>query len=285
MNDNTNTRPKEKMSLLKKLLIVLAFVGVFGGQILGFGLMLDSFIKTLEDYRYQFDYYSYDDNREFDGDVSHQFNSSDNENSAFRDYFDFSYYSNESITEEELATLKTLYYSNQSIDNSIASPGIYHVGQDLDPGTYYIAGTRAEEYVYFILSPSSQEGTFDVAATILFEGFTLAQLKEGQVFICDNQEGFTLRDNLSLTYSSPYGPGLYEVGRDIPEGTYHLNVPDDGSIYGYFIWNDLLYTDESLLEGAYEYGPNQDISIELKEGTYVELCNASLTTNSKKVYV
>ncbi|MGN0301328.1 MAG: hypothetical protein ACI4BI_00440 [Anaerotardibacter sp.] len=285
MSTNTNTQQNTKMSKAKMALIVLAFVVVFGGQILVFSVMADNLIQTFREYRHEFSYSYYDDERVLEEDLAHQFNASDDENSYFRKYFDLSGFSNENITTKELDTIKSLYYSTQGMEDSIATPGVYRVGEDIEPGVYYVAGENTEEYTYFILTPSSEGETYETTAAIIFEGFTLAQLEEGQVFVCDNEEGFCLRDELNPTYSSPYGPGLYEVGRDIPAGTYRFSVRDDELIYGYFIWNDLEYTDDSLLEGGYEYGPSEDISLELKEGTYVELYNASLVASSTTNYV
>ena len=120
--------------------------------------------------------------------------------------------------------------------------------------------------------------TYDTVHINSYYGHNLMDLREGEVFILDNEGTMLPLDQMTKTFTPPYGSGVYRVGIDIPEGTYQLVVGDGTNDYSSCsVMIDLDYDENSsyLYRNYFIKGDKPD-TITLEAGTYVELYNMQM---------
>lgn len=187
------------------------------------------------------------------------------------------------ITTDELNQIQSDYFANASKsadENGHYGKGVYVVGTDIEPGTYWFYGSESTLSYFYVLESASEEGTYNATVLNNYYGHNLIDLEEGEVLILDNSEGMVNIDQLNETFSSPYGSGVYRVGTDIPAGTYTLGYGEADDYSAYYIMSDLDYESSSYLATNYFVSGDSLGTITLEEGTYVELYNLTLTSNT-----
>ena len=180
------------------------------------------------------------------------------------------------LSRTELDTINSLFANARDNDASEHQPGVYYVGETLDPGSYWFNGTD-ERLTYFTVLTPVQDGSYQVSLINNYYGHNLFDLAEGDVLVIE--EDFIPLDAMKETFEAPYESGVYRVGTDIPAGTYRLTAGDAQDYYAYYIMSDLKYEPSSYIEENLYLDANKQIIITVEEGTYLELYNLKATPN------
>ena len=197
----------------------------------------------------------------------------------------YRYYLNEndnsSITTSELSKIAS-YYSGagQTTDGSY-NPGVYYVGKDIPAGSYWLSGEETTTTYYFKLTPdNSSQGstTYTVAHENSYYGHNIVEVSEGEVLIAESSA--LALDKMTKKFSAPYQSGVYRVGIDIPAGTYTLSPGSANDYYAYYVMKDLSYTNDSYIDKSYFMNSKEQPTITLEEGTYIELYNLTMKSDS-----
>lgn len=185
---------------------------------------------------------------------------------------------NASFTTDDLDYIESLFPSTIHDPDSQGNypNGVYFVGRDIPEGSYWLEGNDASTSNFFILQPSkTTDGAYDVVLSNSYYGHNIMDLHNNEVFILANNSTFMPLENMTETFSAPYGNGVYRVGTDIPAGTYRLGLGKKDDYSACYVMKDLNYTDDSYLYEAYYITGDKPDEITLTEGTYVELYNMS----------
>lgn len=225
---------------------------------------------------------SYDDSYEYDSD---DYNYDEFDYDFDFDDDDYGY----DLEEVALSDLKTyaeeMGYASK-VMNGRCSEGVYVVGEDIDPGLYFMEGSPKEEGSYMIFNPSdSGSDVYLYDQTIIYFGNYFAELEKGDVILFESAGKlmYAADDKAAFEGSEPYGSGLYRVGIDIPAGTYEVK-PVEGaydimsSAYpDVFVYRDLDWDDDSLIENETLYDETDTATITVKDGQWLELylCTAT----------
>lgn len=195
---------------------------------------------------------------------------------------DFGLVGSTALDSAELDSVQSSYFDNTSKApdaNGMYAAGIYRVGTDIPAGNYWFSGNKSSLSTFYILQPTSAgASTYDTVHINSYYGHNLMDLREGEVFILDNEGTMLPLDQMTKTFTPPYGSGVYRVGIDIPEGTYQLVVGDGANDYSSCsVMIDLNYDENSsyLYRNYFIKGDKPD-TITLEAGTYVELYNMQM---------
>ena len=117
---------------------------------------------------------------------------------------------------------------------TLGNGGMYIVGQDLKPGTYYFIyddSISGAAFVEVYQDETMQETLLRLFVTSdKYAVFALPNLKEGNCIV----PGFTIKLSSAgfPEYTAPEGvlvpPGVYEIGTDIPAGRYNIFLNEGG---------------------------------------------------------
>lgn len=195
---------------------------------------------------------------------------------------DFGLVGSTALDSAELDSVQSSYFDNTSKApdaNGRYAAGVYRVGTDIPAGNYWFSGNKSSLSTFYILQPTSAgASTYDTVHINSYYGHNLMDLREGEVFILDNEGTMLPLDQMTNTFTPPYGSGVYRVGIDIPEGTYQLVVGDGANDYSSCsVMIDLNYDENSsyLYRNYFIKGDKPD-TITLEAGTYVELYNMQM---------
>lgn len=195
---------------------------------------------------------------------------------------DFGLVGSTALDSAELDAVQSSYFDNASKApdaNGRYAAGVYRVGTDIPAGNYWFSGNKSSLSTFYILQPTSAgASTYDTVHINSYYGHNLMDLREGEVFILDNEGTMLPLDQMTNTFTPPYGSGVYRVGTDIPEGTYQLVVGDGANDYSSCsVMIDLNYDENSsyLYRNYFIKGDKPD-TITLEAGTYVELYNMQM---------
>lgn len=201
----------------------------------------------------------------------------DSMNASLRSYYGLS--GSSAISSDDLDNIaKQIPGSMLVVGKDQKEAGVYKIGEDLDAGTYWFQNGSAHSLCYFYVLDPSSEG-YNVSLANNYYGHNLIDVKDGQVLIVDNSGTITSIDKMTQTFKSPYTSGVYRVGVDVPAGTYQLSVGDgiDSNYSAYYVMSDLKYENSSYIENNYFISNDDPGTITLKEGTYIELLNMTMT--------
>ncbi len=220
-----------------------------------------------------------------------------------------------SYTDEELANhdgsgyFPTSFTFEELLEEYEVSPGVPgeegfgaggYLVQDgtedgLAPGLYYLSGSQEAMSTFLVYQPAAEEeGKYGLKYPIGYFGFSVAQFEAGDVVIykpaSEDLLMTPLSDPASLgPFTAPYLSGIYQVGTDIPAGTYAITQEDQsteglieahGSLPGAYVWADLAYNSASKLSSTElpplaEGSVTEEVTVE--EGQYLELFGCTAT--------
>lgn len=195
---------------------------------------------------------------------------------------DFGLVGSTALDSAELDAVQSSYFGNASKApdaNGNYAAGVYRVGTDIPAGNYWFTGSKSSLSTFYILQPTSAGATtYDTVHINSYYGHNLMDLREGEVFILDNEGTMLPLDQVTESFTPPYGSGVYRVGVDIPEGTYQLVVGDGADDYSSCtVMADLDFDEDSsyLYRNYFIKGDKPD-TITLESGTFVELYNMQM---------
>lgn len=195
---------------------------------------------------------------------------------------DFGLVGSTALDSAELDAVQSSYFGNASKApdaNGNYAAGVYRVGTDIPAGNYWFTGNKSSLSTFYILQPTSAGATtYDTVHINSYYGHNLMDLREGEVFILDNEGTMLPLDQVTKSFTPPYGSGVYRVGIDIPEGTYQLVVGDGADDYSSCtVMADLDFDEDSsyLYRNYFIKGDKPD-TITLEAGTFVELYNMQM---------
>lgn len=195
---------------------------------------------------------------------------------------DFGLVGSAALDSAELDAIQSNFFDNagKAPDaNGAYAAGVYRVGTDIPAGDYWFTGDKANLSTFYILQPTSAGATtYDTVHINSYYGHNLMDLREGEVFILDNDGSMLPLDQMTESFMPPYGSGVYRVGVDIPEGTYQLVVGDGADDYSSCtVMADLDFDENSsYLYRNYFIKGDKPGTITLEAGTYVELYNMQM---------
>lgn len=181
---------------------------------------------------------------------------------------------------------KTVFHnaSKSADEDGEYEPGVYYVGSDIPAGSYWFDGDDEDLSDFYILQPSTTtNGAYDVMHINSYYGHNIMELKDNEVLVLANEDGMTPLDKAHETFSDPYSSGVYRVGVDIPAGTYYLVSGPVEDFSAYYIMKDLNYSDSSYLDLDYPISDDDMFTVTLEEGTYIELYNMVMSSDSNKL--
>lgn len=188
---------------------------------------------------------------------------------------DFGLVGSAALDSAELDAIQSNFFDNagKAPDaNGAYAAGVYRVGTDIPAGDYWFTGDKANLSTFYILQPTSAGATtYDTVHINSYYGHNLMDLREGEVFILDNDGSMLPLDQMTESFMPPYGSGVYRVGVDIPEGTYQLVVGDGADDYSSCtVMADLDFDENSsYLYRNYFIKGDKPGTITLEAGTYV----------------
>lgn len=222
--------------------------------------------------------------------------SDDNDRDYYDDYYyeydDTSPYDPEYGLEDEyyssgdvytFADIKSIVTTEKSeIIDGKCSTGLYIVGQDIEPGLYFLEGNQTEEGSFFIFEEDSN-GSYLMDAGVVYYGNYFAELEAGDVivFLTPSAAKMYPVSSATVEVADPIQSGLYRVGTDIPAGTYTVTFQTGAPLEasqesGVYVMDDLEWESDSILEEHFliEGGSH---TITVADGQYVELFLATMT--------
>lgn len=254
--------------------LVLALVGMGGcvGCIACTAVLSESERSYSDDYYYD-DYY-YDDYYGFEEDDDY-YDGYGYEYDAYDELYTSTY---------TLADIQSLITTEKSeIIEGKCTTGLYVVGEDIDPGIYFLEGNQTTEGSFIIFDQESKDA-YTVSASVVYYGNYFAELEKGDVIFFSTPSDSLMYPaaDTSIEVTDPIQSGLYRVGIDIPAGTYTVSyqtgAPTEASQEsGVYIMKDLEWDEDSILEDHYliEGGSH---TITVTDGQYVELFLATMVS-------
>ena len=134
----------------------------------------------------------------------------------------------------------------QDVRNGIYTSGDYEVGVDLPAGTYLAVydGASADQLLVMQISSSSDPNDSDAVLTsqTFHPNQVYFQVIDGQ-FLHISWANFYDTEQVSITLEPFAHDGMYQVGKDIPAGTYQLELDKGEYVYpetaGYQIYSQM----------------------------------------------
>ena len=199
------------------------------------------------------------------------------------DSYDDSSSSLEHLTYEDIREAAGDLPSN--IIDGKCSSGIYRVGkaEDIQPGRYFFEGSTDEEGHFYVFSSTDTPNSYDLESAISYFGNYFFDLEEGDliVFMGASDDLMYTTSKAEFKAEAPYECGLYQVGTDIPAGTYTVTVLDEAAAVSdqesaAFVMKDLEFNDDSITDTKYVLkGGSQTVTV--KDGEWLELFATTAT--------
>ena len=192
------------------------------------------------------------------------------------DYGDSSDSSSSSYTLDEIKDLLGSDLAN-TVEGGNCSPGVYVVGQDIDPGLYYLEGGPVSEGTYYVFDEEGAD-SYGIDKSVVYIGHYLAELERGDVIAyLPGDDALRMRPIAKASFApeAPYQSGLYRVGTDIPAGEYTITLQKDAADNASYesaayVMKDLEFDDDSITDTEYVVaGGTQTVTV--KDGDYLEL--------------
>ena len=182
--------------------------------------------------------------------------------------------------ETELATAAKT--AAQDVRNGIYTPGDYEVGVDLPAGTYLAVYDGPSGDQKFVMQISSSSDPNDSDAVLTSQTFhpnqVYFQVIDGQ-FLHISWANFYDTEQVSISLEPFVHDGMYQVGKDIPAGTYQLELDKGEYVYpetaGYQIYSQMA-SPQPLPKSKGSYTD----SITLQDGEYVQLDDCHFQQNA-----
>ncbi|MCI7630414.1 MAG: hypothetical protein MSS55_07540 [Ruminococcus sp.] len=170
----------------------------------------------------------------------------------------------------------------QDVRNGIYTSGDYEVGVDLPAGTYLAVydGASADQLLVMQISSSSDPNDSDAVLTsqTFHPNQVYFQVIDGQ-FLHISWANFYDTEQVSITLEPFAHDGMYQVGKDIPAGTYQLELDKGEYVYpetaGYQIYSQMA-SPQPLPKSKGSYTD----SITLQDGEYVQLDDCHFQQNA-----
>lgn len=163
------------------------------------------------------------------------------------------------------------------VSNGTFKRGIYQVGKDIEPGLYYLEGSKTEQSHYYTFDSAGND-TYNTDDSVVYFGNYFVSLEEGDLFVFlpaeSSSTGYLAKD-FTCNESAPYECGTYRVGVDIPAGTYTITVSDAAAPAASqdcaaFVMADLEFESNSVTDTKYvTVGSSQEVTV--KDGDYLEM--------------
>ncbi|MEG1167026.1 MAG: hypothetical protein RSD93_03130 [Gordonibacter sp.] len=177
--------------------------------------------------------------------------------------------------------------SNSVVDGR-CSAGVYTVGagKDIQPGTYFLEGSQAEEMNFYVFKEAGN-GSYRLDDGVVYFGNYFTELGSGDViaFVANDTARFYPVSKSEFAPTAPYQSGLYRAGTDMPAGTYTITAQNDAAAVAEndsaaFVMKDLAFNDDSITDTKYVIrGSSQTVTV--KDGDYLELYAATATPSSQ----
>lgn len=170
----------------------------------------------------------------------------------------------------------------QDVRNGIYTSGDYEVGVDLPAGTYLAVYDGPSEDRKFVMQISSSSDPNDSDAVLTSQTFhpnqVYFQVIDGQ-FLHISWANFYDTEQVSISLEPFVHDGMYKVGKDIPAGTYQLELDKGEYVYpetaGYQIYSQMA-SPQPLPKSKGSYTD----SITLQDGEYVQLDDCHFQQNA-----
>ncbi len=216
-----------------------------------------------------------------------------NYNGSFDSYYDDDYdgsydpfddygngdYSDSYSASFTLSEIKDIFGSDlaNAVEDGSCSPGIYTVGEDIDPGLYFLEGDPVLEGNFYVFDEEGAD-SYGIDKSVVYIGHYLTELERGDVIAYlpgDDALRMYPIAKASFAPEAPYQSGLYRVGTDIPAGEYAItpqkdaadNTTNESAAY---VMKDLEFDDDSITDTKYVIaGGTQTVTV--KDGDYLEL--------------
>ena len=170
----------------------------------------------------------------------------------------------------------------QDVRNGIYTSGDYEVGVDLPAGTYLAVYDGPSGDQKFVMQISSSSDPNDSDAVLTSQTFhsnqVYFQVIDGQ-FLHISWANFYDTEQVSITLEPFVHDGMYQVGKDIPAGTYQLELDKGEYVYpetaGYQIYSQMA-SPQPLPKSKGSYTD----FITLQDGEYVQLDDCHFQQNA-----
>lgn len=170
----------------------------------------------------------------------------------------------------------------QDVRNGIYTSGDYEVGVDLPAGTYLAVYDGPSGDQKFVMQISSSSDPNDSDAVLTSQTFhpnqVYFQVIDGQ-FLHISWANFYDTEQVSITLEPFAHDGMYQVGKDIPAGTYQLELDKGEYVYpetaGYQIYSQMA-SPQPLPKSKGSYTD----FITLQDGEYVQLDDCHFQQNA-----
>lgn len=165
--------------------------------------------------------------------------------------------------------------SESSSDNSIDKykPGVYLIGSDLPAGEYAMIAQSSSVSAYYCVYPDTSKS--DIIGNNNFELIDYVTVSDGQLLEVSRATIVPANQYSVDALQYLVGSGRFRVGKDIPAGTYKLEV-NTSRRHGYYaVYNSSLPDADIVQNNNFE---NNDY-VTIYEGQYLEIsgCKATLT--------
>ncbi len=166
--------------------------------------------------------------------------------------------------------------------------GIYHVGKDIEPGSYLFVGTGPADILMNCEDDNFLDGTFVKEGSIWKAGDSVVlDLKDNTYFQVTLHAVNISKYQFSLSESEEkeLPVGIYHVGTDIPEGKYYFigksttdilyNCPDNSFTEGTYVKEGSIWSDKdivllNLVKDTYIYVQLHAVNIKLFSGITID---------------
>lgn len=151
------------------------------------------------------------------------------------------------------------------------SDGIYQVGKDIPAGKY-ILYPSGDIIGYFEIDRDLSGSDESIISNDLFSGREIIEVYDGQYLVLDSAILYSESDAPAIGNNGVYSSGMYEVGKDIPAGTYKITAIDS---FGYYeIAADCSHDYTSIITNDFI---SDTVTVELKSGQYIRIEGCDMT--------
>ncbi len=165
-----------------------------------------------------------------------------------------------------------------TVEDGVCSGGAFKIGEDIQPGHYYLEGAADAESSYYIFDYDAATDSYSIDDAVVYFGNYFVDLEEGDLMVfMPGNDALRMRpaERAEFDPAPPYENGLYRVGDNIPAGTYTITVSDQAAAAasgepGAFVMKDLSFDDDSITESVYVIaGGSQTVTVQ--DGEWLEL--------------
>lgn len=189
----------------------------------------------------------------------------------------YEYSESEGFTLDEIRSVFSEEGLINEASNGVFSSGIYVIGEEVQPGLYYLDGGVSVESSYYLFSDDGL-GSYELDESVVYFGNYFVELEAGDLLVyLPGSDSFSGKpsETISLDPQAPYECGLYRVGVDIPAGTYTITISEEASLAASaecaaYTMKDLNWNDDSITDSTYVMAGGMQ-TITVHDGDWLEL--------------